>query len=112
MNETGCCAGWLLCQLITDQQLNNLCPVSLFLWWVNFVNFHDLRLCLKIGKFRKIGSLSLIKSDLVKYLIIMATVSTAPHPGMHQIDLSKLNLNQLAQLKQQLDQVINILYLN
>lgn len=35
----------------------------------------------------------------------MATVSSAPAPGMHQIDLSKLNLQQLAQLKQQLDQV-------
>lgn len=37
----------------------------------------------------------------------MATVSTAPAPGMHQIDLSKLNLQQLAQLKQRLDQVSN-----
>ncbi|KAL0881609.1 hypothetical protein ABMA27_001436 [Loxostege sticticalis] len=35
----------------------------------------------------------------------MATVSMAPAPGMHQIDLSKLNLHQLAQLKQQLDQL-------
>ncbi|CAF4821738.1 prefoldin subunit 5 [Pieris rapae] len=38
----------------------------------------------------------------------MASVSTAPAPGMHQIDLSKLNLNQLAQLKQQLDQELNV----
>ncbi|XP_038220668.1 prefoldin subunit 5 [Zerene cesonia] len=38
----------------------------------------------------------------------MATVSTAPVPGMHQIDLSKLNLHQLAQLKQQLDQELNV----
>ncbi|XP_045496817.1 probable prefoldin subunit 5 [Colias croceus] len=38
----------------------------------------------------------------------MATVSTAPAPGMHQIDLSKLNLHQLAQLKQQLDQELTV----
>ncbi|CAG9134574.1 hypothetical protein JYU34_004520 [Plutella xylostella] len=38
----------------------------------------------------------------------MATVSTAPAPGMHQIDLSKLNLHQLGQLKQQLDQELNV----
>ncbi|KAI5646921.1 prefoldin subunit domain-containing protein [Phthorimaea operculella] len=38
----------------------------------------------------------------------MASVSTAPAPGMHQIDLSKLNLHQLAQLKQQLDQELNV----
>ncbi|PZC86064.1 probable prefoldin subunit 5 [Helicoverpa armigera] len=38
----------------------------------------------------------------------MATVSSAPAPGMHQIDLSKLNLQQLAQLKQQLDQEITV----
>ncbi|XP_049870861.1 prefoldin subunit 5 [Pectinophora gossypiella] len=38
----------------------------------------------------------------------MATVSTAPAPGMHQIDLSKLNIHQLAQLKQQLDQELNV----
>lgn len=41
----------------------------------------------------------------------MATVSTAPAPGMHQIDLSKLNLHQLGQLKQQLDQVLLFLKL-
>lgn len=35
----------------------------------------------------------------------MASVSSAPAPGMQQIDLTKLNLHQLAQLKQQLDQV-------
>lgn len=35
----------------------------------------------------------------------MATVSAAPAPGLQQIDLSKLNIQQLAQLKQQLDQV-------
>ncbi|CAD0200344.1 unnamed protein product [Chrysodeixis includens] len=38
----------------------------------------------------------------------MATVSTAPAPGMHQIDLSKLNLQQLAQLKQRLDQEMTV----
>ncbi|KAM3967014.1 prefoldin 5 [Aphomia sociella] len=38
----------------------------------------------------------------------MATVSSAPAPGMQQIDLSKLNLPQLAQLKQQLDQELNV----
>ncbi|KAI8420977.1 hypothetical protein MSG28_008125 [Choristoneura fumiferana] len=38
----------------------------------------------------------------------MASVSTAPAPGMHQIDLSKLSLPQLAQLKQQLDQELNV----
>ncbi|GBP39720.1 Probable prefoldin subunit 5 [Eumeta japonica] len=38
----------------------------------------------------------------------MASASTAPAPGMHQIDLSKLNLHQLAQLKQQLDQELNV----
>ncbi|KAJ8718964.1 hypothetical protein PYW07_016520 [Mythimna separata] len=38
----------------------------------------------------------------------MATVSSAPAPGMHQIDLSKLNLQQLAQLKQQLDQEMTV----
>ncbi|XP_028170599.1 prefoldin subunit 5 [Ostrinia nubilalis] len=38
----------------------------------------------------------------------MATVSMAPAPGMHQIDLSKLNLHQLGQLKQQLDQELNV----
>ncbi|XP_026759599.1 prefoldin subunit 5 [Galleria mellonella] len=38
----------------------------------------------------------------------MATISSAPAPGMQQIDLSKLNLPQLAQLKQQLDQELNV----
>ncbi|CAH2040413.1 unnamed protein product, partial [Iphiclides podalirius] len=38
----------------------------------------------------------------------MASVSTAPAPGMHQIDLSKLNLHQLAQLKQQMDQELSV----
>ncbi|XP_045449035.1 prefoldin subunit 5 [Melitaea cinxia] len=38
----------------------------------------------------------------------MATVSSAPAPGMHQIDLSKLNIHQLAKLKQQLDQELNV----
>ncbi|CAG9787289.1 unnamed protein product [Diatraea saccharalis] len=38
----------------------------------------------------------------------MATISSAPAPGMQQIDLSKLNLHQLAQLKQQLDQELNV----
>lgn len=36
----------------------------------------------------------------------MATVSSNPAAGMQQIDLSKLAVPQLAQLKQQLDQVI------
>lgn len=36
----------------------------------------------------------------------MATASAAPGPsGMQQVDLTKLGLHQLAQLKQQLDQV-------
>lgn len=35
----------------------------------------------------------------------MATISSTPAPGMQQIDLSKLSVPQLAQLKQQLDQV-------
>ncbi|XP_026330361.1 probable prefoldin subunit 5 [Hyposmocoma kahamanoa] len=39
----------------------------------------------------------------------MATVSAAPAPGLQQIDLSKLNIQQLAQLKQQLDQELNVL---
>ncbi|XP_041968631.1 probable prefoldin subunit 5 [Aricia agestis] len=38
----------------------------------------------------------------------MATVSSAPAPGMQQIDLSKLSIQQLAQLKQQLDQELNV----
>lgn len=38
----------------------------------------------------------------------MATVSSSPAPGMHQIDLSKLNIQQLAQLKTQLDQEMSV----
>ncbi|OWR47607.1 prefoldin subunit 5 [Danaus plexippus] len=38
----------------------------------------------------------------------MATISSAPMPGMQQIDLSKLNIHQLAKLKQQLDQELNV----
>ncbi|XP_013193956.1 probable prefoldin subunit 5 [Amyelois transitella] len=40
----------------------------------------------------------------------MASVSTAPAPGMHQLDLSKLNLNQLAQLKQRLDEEMSVFH--
>lgn len=35
----------------------------------------------------------------------MSTISAAPRPEMQQIDLMKLNLQQLTQLKNQLDQV-------
>ncbi|XP_013139645.1 PREDICTED: prefoldin subunit 5 [Papilio polytes] len=38
----------------------------------------------------------------------MASVSMAPAPGMQQIDLSKLNLHQLAQLKQQVDHDLQV----
>lgn len=40
----------------------------------------------------------------------MASISATEHPEMQQIDLMKLNLQQLTQLKNQLDQVrINFL---
>lgn len=35
----------------------------------------------------------------------MSTISSVEQPQMQQIDLMKLNLQQLTQLKQQLDQV-------
>lgn len=35
----------------------------------------------------------------------MSTISATPRPEMQQIDLMKLNLQQLTQLKNQLDQV-------
>lgn len=35
----------------------------------------------------------------------MDTISSSPGQGMQQIDLTKLNLQQLTQLKQQVDQV-------
>lgn len=35
----------------------------------------------------------------------MATISNSEQPQMQQIDLMKLNLQQLTQLKNQLDQV-------
>jgi hypothetical protein len=35
----------------------------------------------------------------------MTSISTVEQPQMQQIDLMKLNLQQLTQLKQQLDQV-------
>lgn len=38
----------------------------------------------------------------------MATISSTEEPGMQQIDLMKLNLQQLTQLKNQLDQVSNL----
>lgn len=38
----------------------------------------------------------------------MATISTKEEPGMQQIDLSKLNLQQLTQLKNQLDQELSV----
>lgn len=38
----------------------------------------------------------------------MATVSGAPGQGMQLIELDKLNLHQLTQLKQQLDQELNV----
>jgi hypothetical protein len=37
----------------------------------------------------------------------MAAISTSEQPHMQQIDLMKLNLQQLTQLKGQLDQVRN-----
>ncbi|XP_075976437.1 prefoldin 5 [Anticarsia gemmatalis] len=40
----------------------------------------------------------------------MATVSSSPAPGMQQIDLATLNVQQLAQLKQQLDQEITVFH--
>jgi len=38
----------------------------------------------------------------------MDTISSSPGQGMQQIDLTKLNLQQLAQLKQQVDQELNL----
>ncbi|XP_013173769.1 PREDICTED: prefoldin subunit 5 [Papilio xuthus] len=38
----------------------------------------------------------------------MASISMAPAPGMQQIDLSKLNIGQLAQLKQQVDHDLQV----
>lgn len=35
----------------------------------------------------------------------MATISAKEQPGMHQIDLMNLNIQQLTQLKNQLNQV-------
>lgn len=35
----------------------------------------------------------------------MATISAQEQPGMHQIDLMNLNIQQLTQLKNQLNQV-------
>ncbi|VVC88481.1 prefoldin subunit 5 [Leptidea sinapis] len=38
----------------------------------------------------------------------MATISSAPTPGAQQIDVMKLNLSQLARLKRQLDEELNV----
>lgn len=38
----------------------------------------------------------------------MTTISNSEQPQMQQIDLMKLNLQQLTQLKNQLDQVRNV----
>lgn len=35
----------------------------------------------------------------------MSAISSTENPQLHQIDLTKLNIAQLTQLKQQLDQV-------
>lgn len=38
----------------------------------------------------------------------MSQISTQENPQLHQIDLTKLNIAQLTQLKQRLDQVLNV----
>lgn len=38
----------------------------------------------------------------------MAQISASENPQLHQIDLTKLNIGQLTQLKQQIDQVWQI----